>query len=112
MTLAVTPASGSITHAKTVVRVNVSGADTNDDSSYTTNNAEDPKPYPIADEMRYYLTFEKGGAVLGKSYVFNVSADGDHTFNNYIFETAGSWTVRLNDASDDSSVETLSVTVA
>lgn len=104
--ITVTPASGSIMAAKTVVRVNVSGADVNDTSTYDSDD------YPANPEMRYYLTFEKSGADTGRSYVFNVSADGDHVFNNYIFPAAGTWTVRLNDASDDSSVATASVVVS
>lgn len=92
--------------ASSFCRVTVSAADANDASTFNANN------YPTEDEMRYYLTFELASAIQGKSYVFNVSADGDHVFNNYVFPEAGSWTIRLNDASDDSSVATASVTVS
>lgn len=103
LAIAVTPASPA---AKTFVRVDVTGATQNDTSGYDAN------VYPTEPEFRYYLTFELGGAILGKSYVFGVSEDGNHTFNNYTFPEAGSWTVRLNDASDDSSVGTQAVTVS
>lgn len=103
--LAITPASGSIEAVRDACRVDVSGAETNDVSAF------DAEAYPTAPEMRYYLTFEKGGNELGRSYVFGVNG-GAHQFNNYIFPEAGSWTVRLNDAADDSSVATLAVTVA
>lgn len=104
--IAIVPTSGNVTSVLSACRVEVTAADQNDDSAYDTDN------YPASPEMRYYLTFELGGDILGKSYVFGVNEDGDHTFNNYIFPEAGSWTVRLNDASDDSSVATASVTVS
>jgi len=102
----IVPASGSVVSTSSACRVEVTGADQNDDSAYTT------AVYPQSPEMRYYLTFEKSSTILGKSYVFGVNEDGDHTFNNYIFPSSGSWTIRLNDASDDSSVATKSVTVS
>jgi hypothetical protein len=104
-TLAITPASGAITATKTVCRVEVAGADANDLTDY------DAAKYPSAAEFRYYLTFEKGGEVLGKSYVFGPNG-GAHIFNNYIFPSAGSWTVRISNAATDGSVATLAVTVA
>ena len=106
-TITLVPASGSITAKRTNVRVTVSGAADNDASSYNTAN------YPTEDENRYYLLFDApAGTDDKRSYVFNVSADGDHVFNNFIFDAAGNWTVRLRDASDDSDVATASVTVS
>jgi hypothetical protein len=87
-------------------RITVTGADQNTSDAPNTSN------YPVQDEMRYYLTFELGGEIMGKSYVFGVSDDGTHVFNNYVFPDNGSWTIRLNDASDDSSVQTQAVTVS
>lgn len=111
--LAITPASGSITATKTVCRVNVTGADANTLTGYdgTLGYAGQPVQYPASPEVRYYLTFELASAIEGKSYVFGVNG-GKHEFNNYIFPTSGSWTVRLNNAADDSSVATLAVTVS
>lgn len=106
-TLTLVPASGSITAKETVVRVTVAGADANDASTYDVDN------YPTEDAMEYYLLFDApSGTDDKRSYTFNVSADGEHVFNNFIFDAAGSWTVRLRDASDDSDVATSAVTVS
>jgi hypothetical protein len=43
--------------------------------------------------------------------VFQVSADGKHTWDGYIFPAAGSYTVRLRNVADDSDVDTVAVTV-
>lgn len=84
----------------------VASQDSNDSGNY--DNAE----YPSEPEIRCYLTFELGGEILGKSYVFTTNADGEHLFNNYIFPEAGSWTVRLSNADTDASITTASVTVS
>ena len=105
--LTITPASGSITALKTVCKVLVSAADDNNASAYNDDN------YPSSPENRYYLLFDApAGTDDKRSYVFNVSADGDHLFNNFIFDAAGSWTVRLRNASNDSDVTTAAVTVS
>lgn len=85
-------------------RVTVSGADLN-------SGASDPDAYPVQDEQRYYLAFIKGAVEYGRSYVFAPSPDGDHVFNNYVFPSAGSWSVKLFKASDDSEVVSQAVTV-
>lgn len=72
----------------------------------------DEDVYPSTPEMLYYLTFELGGDEFGRSYIFGTNDEGTHEFYNYVFPEDGSWTVRLNDASDDSSVATQAVTVA
>lgn len=73
---------------------------------------EESGAYPAQPAKHYYLTFEEGGEILGQSYVFGVSAVGKHEFYDYIFPKEGSWTVRLNDSADDSSVATEAVEVA
>lgn len=98
--LTFTPASGSITAVKSVVRVNVTGADAS------------RGPDKTGGEYRYYLAFLLDGEQRGKSYVFDVSADGDHEFNSFIFDTAGTWTVNLCDYVGDGTVATASVTVS
>lgn len=103
VTITVEPAAPDLTD---FVRVDVAGATQNDATAY------DNTKYPTSPEVTYYLTFEKGGSILGKSYVFGVDEDGNHQFNNYRFPSTGSWTVRLNKASDDSSVQTQAVTVS
>jgi hypothetical protein len=87
-------------------KVRVTEADQNTDTGYDADN------YPASPEMLYYLTFELGGDEQGRSYIFGTNDEGTHEFYNYVFPEDGSWTVRLNDASDDSSVATASVTVA
>lgn len=105
--ITIEPASGEITAVLTACVVTVADADQNTATGYTTT------VYPQSPEMRYYLTFEKPAlTILGKSYVFGVDENGDHNFMNYIFPEAGSWTVRLNNDADDSSVATASVTVS
>lgn len=94
--IAITPASGSITAKVTACRVNVTAAD--------VNRADHT-------EFRYYLLFDAPSGDNGKSYVFNVSSDGKHEFNSYIFPVDGAWVVRLRDASNDSDVATANVTV-
>ena len=112
--LTITPASGSIISTKTAAKVAVLGADTNTLTGYSPTVGTDGQPlqYPSKPEMRYYLTFELASAILGKSNVFGVDSTGGFVFNNYIFPSAGSWTVRLNNAADASSVATLAVTVS
>ena len=105
--LTLTPASGSITAGKTVVRVNVTGAGSNDDTAY------DDTKYPASPEVRYYLLFDApDGTDDKKSYVFTTAPGGTHEFNSFVFDAAGTWTVRLRLASDDSDVVTSSVTVS
>jgi hypothetical protein len=102
-TLAITPASGSITGARTVCRVDVTDAPLNDDTNYDGTEGGSPgtpAQYPASPEIRYYIAFLDGDDVE------------QHTFNNYIFPYAGSWTVNLNKVSDDSTEATLAVTVS
>jgi hypothetical protein len=114
--LTITPASGSVVATKSATKVTVVGADQNavPPTGYSGALGPNLQPlqYPSSPEMRYYLTFELGGAIRGKSYVFGVDETGGHLFNNYIFPSAGSWTVRLSNAADNSSVATTAVTVS
>lgn len=105
--LAITPASGSITAKSTVCRVDVTGASVNDATAYNST------VYPTEPAFVYYLLFDApAGTDDGKSYLFSPGADGTHTFNNYIFPVAGSWTVRLRNNATGGDVATLSVTVS
>ena len=103
--LEITPESGEIEATLSVCRVDVTGADQNSTSDF------DSDEYPTSPEIVYYLLFDNPDGDDGKSYLFGVSETGSHQFNSYIFPNAGSWTVRLRDASDDSDVATLAVTV-
>jgi hypothetical protein len=63
-------------------------------------------------EFRYYLSFETSGSVeLGRSYVFNVSADGTHSFNSYVMPSDTVTKAVLHDAADDSVVVSQNITV-
>ena len=96
-------------------RIDVSDADAHTMTGYSgaevSTSPGTPSQYPSAPAVVGYLTFEEGGTVYGKSESFTASTDGDFRFDNYLFPHAGSWTVRLSDASDDSSLKTLAVTV-
>ena len=89
----------------TFAKVLVEGADPNDTTAYTTVS------FPTSPELRYYLSFTKGGFEYGRSYVFGVASDGTHEFENYVFPTAGSWSVLLKNAVTDATVATQAVTV-
>lgn len=105
--LAITPASGSITAKKTVCRINVTGAALNDATAY------DATKYPTEPAVKYYLLIDApAGTDDKKSQVFSPAPDGKFEFNNFIFDVAGSWTVRLRKAADDSDAATLAVTVS
>ena len=105
--VAIVPTSGNITAKQTVCRITVSAADANDLTAY--NSAL----YPSSPEFRYYLLFDApSGTDDKKSYKFNVNDDGEHIFNNFIYDVAGSWTIRFRNAANDSDVATAAVTVA
>jgi hypothetical protein len=104
--IAFVPTSGNIISVGTAVRVTVSDADTNDASTY------DDEAYPAETPYGYVLRFRLAGVDDKVSYKFNVSADGEHIFNNFIFDEAGSWTVTLRNAATDAEVATASVTVS
>ena len=97
--ITVTPASPAAT--KDACRVDVADNELN-------TGASDPDNYPVQDELRCYLAFIKGGVEYGRSYVFSGVT---HSFPNYVFPSAGSWTVKLFDASDDSELASHAVTV-
>lgn len=77
------------------------------DNEVNTGASEEGQ-YPVQDELRCYLAFIKGGVEYGRSYVFSGET---HSFNNYHFQSAGSWTVKLANAADDSELATQAVTV-
>lgn len=79
-------------------RITVAGADQND------TGAPNPNAYPAQAEKRYYLSFEEGSVVKGRSYVFGVDENGEHVFSGYIFPDVGTWVVHLRDVADGSSV--------
>ena len=106
--------NGSRTITKTgadtfTVPVNVSVAGTAGTWTFTS----DAESRDIGTEKRYYILVDApGGVDDGRSHVFSPSADGKHTWDDYIFPAAGSYTLRLRDMVDDTDVATASVTVA
>lgn len=99
--LTITPPSGEIQASLDAVRVNVTGAEVNNDDG-TQHRYRIRLDPPAGSES---ITWS------GYSELFNVSADGKHEWNNYIFPVAGSWTLRLHDEEADSDEATLAVTV-
>lgn len=96
VTITCTPASPVA--KKDFCRLDVAGA--------STNRADHS-------EYRYYLTFENASSeILGKSYVFNVSSAGLHSFNNYIMPTTLVTKVVLHDKADNSVVKSQAITVS
>ena len=100
--LTITPPSGSITAQLDTCRVNVTGAEVNnEDGTQHRYRIRLTPPAGLEEET-----------VSGYSHLFNVSSDGKHEWNGYVFPGAGAWTVRLHDEEDDSDAATLAVTVA
>lgn len=103
--VAAVPTTG--TAKSTVFRIDVTGAPANTTTGYTTTI------YPTEPEVVYYLAFTATGADTKYSYRFSTNPyDGTHSFNNFMFDKAATWTVTLTDAADDSSVATTTVVVS
>lgn len=102
-TVTCTPAAP--TAALDACEILVEDADANDAAAYDANL------YPSMPEIRYYIEATASGVDPLRSHVFAPNG-GKHQWHNVIFPEAGSWTVTLHDASDDSSVATDSVTVS
>ena len=104
MAIELTPSVASPRAKIDAVRVDITGVETN-------TGASDTDEYPVQEELRCYLGFEVGGEEFGRSYVFSVGQDGTHEFNNFIFPEAGSWSMVLRSAADDSSLKSQAITV-
>lgn len=104
--IVVTPASGSITHVLTVVNITATGAAENTAVGY------DATAYPTEPALNRYFKCVLAGQPTLKSPVFNTNAAGVAEWNSVLFPAAGSWTVTLNFASDDSVEATATVVVA
>lgn len=99
--ISITPPSGEIQAKLDAVHIRCTGAEVNNDdgTQHRYRFRVDP---PAGDES---ITWS------GYSHLFNVSADGKHEWDTYVFPAAGSWTVRLHDEEADSDAATLAVTV-
>ena len=89
--------SGTVIKAQTAVHVEVTG---------DTDNLSDG-----TEQRRYILVDAPVGVDDARSHVFQVSADGKHVWDTYIFPAAGSYTLRLRNMADDADVATAAVSV-
>lgn len=105
-TLTIAPTSGNITHVTSACRVSVASAANNDEAAYDVNDV------PTEPELRYYFLASLAGQDDLKSHEFSTNPDGSAVWNGVIFPAAGTWTLYIKDASDDSTVTSTSVTVA
>lgn len=103
--IAITPASGSVIAKVSACRINVTGANDNDPTTY------DVAAIPTEDPIPFRLVAVKSGIDSLVSHEFNVSADGEHTWDDVIFPIDGTWSLRLVDQRTDSNAATLSVVV-
>jgi hypothetical protein len=94
--LTIVPASGAITAVVSTAHIYVTG---------TPTNAAD------GTEITYRIRARKTGLDDLISHKFAPNADGKHQWDDVTFPAAGSWTITLRKASDDSQVATASVTV-
>jgi len=99
--LTITPPSGEIQARLDAVHVRVTGADVN-------NEDGTQKRYRVRVTAPEELEEETWS---GYSHLFNVSADGKHQWDGYVFPGAGSFTLALHDEEEDDDVATLAVTV-
>ena len=104
--VAVSPASGSITHLNTAVRVTCAAVASNDAAAY------DNTIYPTEPQISYYFKFALSGQDDLVSPIFSTNSAGIAEWNSVIIPAAGTWTLTANDASDDSVAATASVVVA
>lgn len=103
--IAIVPASGDVIVRESACRVEVTGASDTDPTTYDTDEL------PREETIPYRLVASLAGQDDLISHEFNVSADGNHQWDNLIFPEDGTWTIDLVDQRDDSVDATLSVTV-
>lgn len=103
--ITITPASGDVIATVSACRVDVTGANDNDPTTYDVN------AIPTEDPIPFRLVATLAGQDDLVSHEFNVSADGEHTWDNIIFPEDGTWSLKLVDQRDDSDAATLSVVV-
>ena len=101
-----TPASGSITHLSTVVSVTCSAVANNDTTAYSSTI------YPTEPEIEYYFKFSLAGEDDLKSHLFSTNSLSVAQWDGVILPAAGTWTLDICDASDDSVTATASISVA
>lgn len=102
-----TPPTGEVIATVSAVRFDITGANDNDPTTFDADNIPSMDPIPF----RLVATISGDTQDPLVSHEFNVSADGEHTWDNVIFPEDGSWTVDLIDQRDDSTAATLALTV-
>lgn len=100
-----TPPTGEVIATESAVRFDITGANDNDPTTFNTANV------PSMDPIPFRVIAEKTGWKTLISHEFNVSNDGEHTWDNVIFPDDGTWSVKLIDQRDDSTAATLSLVV-
>lgn len=103
--IAITPASGSVIAKVSVCRIDVTGVDSNDTTTY------DAAAHPTEQAVRYRLLAHKSGQDNLVSPEFVTSAAGKWTWDNLLFRASGTWTIDLIDTRDGSTAATKSVVV-
>lgn len=106
ITVASSPASGSIESLVTACTLSIAGATSNTVTGYDNTH------YPASPEITYYLSVEKSGEDDLRSPVFAVSADGEFAWYDVIFPASGTWTLHARKVSDDSSVANTSLVIS
>lgn len=87
--VAITPESGSITAKMTACRIDVTGAEDNDSTTFDADES------PSMDPIIYYLKATCAAQSDLDSVRFTPSSDGKWTWDNLIFPAAGTWQVSL-----------------
>lgn len=106
----VAPASGSVIHTTTACRVTCTGVPSNNTAAYAV--PDDAFDYPTEPAITYYFRFAKSGADSLISPVFTPASDGTAAWDDVIVPSAGTWTLTIRKASDNSQVATASVVVS
>lgn len=105
----------------------MSGASVHDPTTFVASGHDDEvgEPYPTMEAIRYYvLASAPGGKFVTvgpgsepvpvedlRSQEFEVSHDGNWTWDGVTFPCDGTWTLRLRKSLDDSDVATHTLTV-
>ena len=105
--VAITPTSGNITALVDACEIVATGVASNTSTGYDADN------YPASPAIVTYFKLSAAGEDDLVSPLATASSAGDVYWpGSIIFPAAGTWTLDLNDASDDSNIATASVTVA
>lgn len=103
--VSVTPSSGY--DVESTFRVDVTGLDDTDPTSFDANQT------PREDIYTYYIEMSEGGTIKGKSHVFTPdSVDGAHSWLNVTIPDAGTYVFSVKRVSDDVTVGSVSVSVS